>query len=86
MSGRFGCGANGDALGFVMRTEGLTLPEAAARLGGVPADPQTKRRLAAEQKQREQEVAALARCDAEVSAFYDRHPASPIPDWALDVG
>lgn len=81
----FGCGAHGDALGFVMRAEGLTLPEAAARLGGAPADPQTKRRLAAEQKQREREAAARIRVDAEISAFYDRHPASPVPEWALDV-
>lgn len=28
----FGCGAHGDAIGFVMRTEGLTFPEAVERL------------------------------------------------------
>ena len=30
----FGCGATGDVLDFVQRTEGLTLPEAIQRLGG----------------------------------------------------
>ena len=30
----FGCGANGDVLDFVQRTEGLSLPEAVRRLGG----------------------------------------------------
>ena len=30
----FGCGATGDVLDFVQRTEGLTLPEAIRRLGG----------------------------------------------------
>ncbi len=33
----FGCGASGDVLDFVQRTEGLTLPEAIQRLGGRPA-------------------------------------------------
>ena len=30
----FGCGAHGDALGFVMRMEGLSFPEAVERLAG----------------------------------------------------
>ncbi len=30
----FGCGAHGDVIGFVMRTEGLSFPEAVARLAG----------------------------------------------------
>ena len=35
----FGCGASGDVLDFVQRTEGLTLPEAIQRLGGSLAAP-----------------------------------------------
>ena len=31
----FGCGATGDVLDFVQRTEGLSLPEAIRRLGGI---------------------------------------------------
>ena len=30
----FGCGAHGDAIGFVMRMEGLSFPEAVERLAG----------------------------------------------------
>ena len=31
----FGCGATGDVLDFIQRTEGLTLPEAIQRLGAL---------------------------------------------------
>ena len=37
----FGCGAGGDVLDFVQRTEGLTLPEAIRRLDGLPVRTQT---------------------------------------------
>ena len=41
----FGCGAGGDVLDFVQKTEGLTLPEAIRRLddGAVPAPMATRR-------------------------------------------
>ena len=80
-----GCGAHGDALDFVMQTEGVTLREAAARLGGAEASPAIRRRLAAEQAARDCAIALRAQRDAEISEFYDRHPVSPVPDWALDV-
>ena len=35
----FGCGEGGDVLDFIQRTEGLSLPEAIARLGGVRGSP-----------------------------------------------
>lgn len=55
-----GCGAHGDALDFVMRTENLTLIQAAERLGGAKASSETNRRLATEKRQREREARIVA--------------------------
>src|SRR5262249_27212956 len=35
----FGCGAHGDVVGFVMRSEGLAFPEAVERLAGGAGPP-----------------------------------------------
>ena len=45
----FGCGANGDVLDFIQRTEGLSLPEAVRRLG-VGAGPASKIAVGGERK------------------------------------
>ena len=43
----FGCGATGDVLDFIQRTEGLSLPEAIQKLGGAVATVATPQRIAA---------------------------------------
>lgn len=60
-----GCGAHGDALDFVMRTEGLSLIEAARRLGGADASPEAKRRLDRERRDRESASRLAAKREAE---------------------
>lgn len=44
----FGCGADGDVIGFVMRDEGLTFPEAVERLAQEAGIGEAERRLTRE--------------------------------------
>jgi DNA primase len=78
-----GCGEHGDALDFVMRTEHLTLPEAAARLGGADASPETKRRLAQERQDRERIGLEVKRRQTIIDDFLDRNPASVAADLRI---
>lgn len=80
-----GCGAHGDALDWIMRTENLTLPEAAARLGGTAASPETKRRLAAEKRERERETALAAERDR-AALDQDYEATAWMIDWADWLG
>ncbi|MFQ5467471.1 MAG: DNA primase [Kiloniellaceae bacterium] len=70
----FGCGAHGDGVGFVMRTEGLSFPEAVERLAGeaglaVPTPPRGPRAAARRRASREETVEAAAKWfEAQLSA------------------
>lgn len=66
----FGCGAHGDAFGFVMRTEGLSFPEAVEKLAGeagleVPVS-------TPQERERERRRAGLLETMEAACAFYER--------------
>lgn len=80
-----GCGAKGDVLDFVRLIEGVSLRDAAARLGGVDADPETKLRLEAEQRQRDIDIETARQREQTISEYRDRNPDCCVPDWGLAV-
>jgi len=66
----FGCGAHGDIFGFVMRTEGISFPEAVERLAeeaGVPVPEQTP-----EERRRAKAQATLYQVMERACAFFER--------------
>lgn len=70
-----GCGADGDAIDWLMRTRSLTYKQAAATLGlPVAPDPVVQ----ASRKERARRAAAL-------NHYRDTHVHCTLPDWAIDV-
>ena len=49
----FGCGAHGDVIGFIMRTEGLTFPEAVQKIAGEAGIPLPDRSPADRERERQ---------------------------------
>jgi len=78
----FGCGAHGDVIGFVMRTEGLSFPEAVERLAGeaglqVPvASPEERHRAKARE--------TLHTVNEAACAWFERQLRGPAGRHALD--
>jgi len=69
----FGCGAHGDVVGFVMRTEGLSFPEAVEKLAGeagldVP-------RAGPEERERQQRRSTLAEVVEAACAWFEENLA-----------
>lgn len=75
-----GCGAHGDALDFVMQIEGLSLPDAAARLGGARISAKDRRRLETEERER-RHLAALAERQEYEAALIDWEQSHWMIDW-----
>jgi len=66
----FGCGAHGDAVGYIMRTENLSFPEAVERLAveaGLEVPVATP-----EERRREKQRATLLEATEAACAFYER--------------
>ncbi len=77
----FGCGAHGDAVGFVMRSEGLSFPEAVEKLAGeaglaIPAS-------SPEERQRAQREATLHGVLEAAAAWFEAQLASAAGQAAL---
>ncbi len=71
----FGCGAHGDIIGFVMRTENLSFPEAVQRLAdeaGVPVPEMTP-----EERQTAQRQASLLQVMEEACVYFEQSLKSP---------
>lgn len=67
----FGCGAHGDAVGFVMRSEGLPFPEAVERLAGeagmaLPVS-------SPQERERAQQAATLHDATEKAAAWFERN-------------
>jgi len=78
----FGCGAHGDAIGFVMRTENLSFPEAVERLAeeaGVPVPETTP-----QERERERKRASLYDVMEKACAFFEKSLRSDLGGRALD--
>ncbi|HXQ41758.1 MAG TPA: DNA primase [Candidatus Udaeobacter sp.] len=78
----FGCGAHGDVIGFVMRSEGLGFPETVERLAreaGLPIPVATP-----EERARSELQATLVSALETAAAWYERQLASPAGRAALD--
>jgi DNA primase len=80
-----GCHEHGDALDWVMRTEGVTLQQAAERLGGAPADHETAKRLRREQAVRDAEIAREAERRGKLASYRDQWPDCSLPEWAIEL-
>ncbi len=78
----FGCGAHGDAMGFVMRTEGLSFPETVEKLAGEAglAMPVTS----PEDRQRFEERGGLLKALEAACAWYERQLRLAVGRPALD--
>jgi len=71
----FGCGAHGDVVGFVMRNEGLSFPEAVERLAGeagLPVPSSTP-----EERHREQRRATLHSAVEAAAAWFEQQLRAP---------
>src|SRR5690349_15871261 len=78
----FGCGAHGDVIGFVMRSEGLSFPETVERLAreaGLPLPVSSP-----EERQRAERQATLVTAMETAAAWYEQQLASPAGRGALD--
>ncbi|MBK18484.1 MAG: DNA primase [Rhodospirillaceae bacterium] len=78
----FGCGAHGDIIGFVMRTENLSFPEAVQRLAdeaGV-AVPE----MSPEERQTAQRQASLLQVMEEACAYFEKSLRSPAGQSGLN--
>jgi DNA primase len=78
----FGCGAHGDAIGFVMRTEGLSFPEAVERLAqeaglAMPEQTPFERETARREADLYEVLEAACR-------FFEERLAAPVGRTALD--
>jgi DNA primase len=72
----FGCGAHGDAIGYVMRTENLSFPEAVERLAaeaGLQVPVATP-----EERQREKRRATLLEATEAACTFYEESLRQPV--------
>jgi DNA primase len=78
----FGCGAHGDVIGFVMRSEGLGFPETVERLAreaGLPIPESTP-----EERVRSERQATLVSAMETAAAWYEQQLAGPAGRAALD--
>ncbi len=78
----FGCGAHGDVIGFVMRTEGLSFPEAVERLAqqaGLPVP-----RSSPEERARAEAAGTLYAANEAACAWFERQLRRPAGRAALD--
>lgn len=78
----FGCGAHGDVIGFVMRSEGLSFPETVERLAreaGLPLPVSSP-----EERQRAERQATLVTAMETAAAWYEQQLASSAGRGALD--
>jgi len=78
----FGCGAHGDVIGFVMRSEGLSFPETVERLAreaGLPIPAATP-----EERARSERQATLVSALETAAAWYEQQLAAPAGRAALD--
>jgi DNA primase len=78
----FGCGAHGDVIGFLMRAENLSFPEAIERLAnqaGIPVP-----RSSPEERAKAERFKSLATAIEAASAFYERQLAAPAGREALE--
>ena len=80
-----GCGASGDAFDWLMRIDGVSFTEAARLLGGGSVDRETRRRLKAEERERERQKRNDERRARLISEYRDRNPACVAPDWLIAV-
>src|SRR5437764_1063773 len=78
----FGCGAHGDVIGFVMRSEGLSFPDAVERLAreaGLPIPASSP-----EERERTQRQATLVSAMETAAAWYELQLKAPGAREALD--
>jgi len=78
----FGCGAHGDVIGFVMRSEGLSFPETVERLAreaGLPLPVSSP-----EERQRAERQATLVTAMETAAAWYEQQLKTPAGREALD--
>jgi DNA primase len=78
----FGCGVHGDAVGFVMKTEGLSFPEAVERLArevGLPVP-----RATPDERERADRVATLQQVAEEAARWFQKQLRLPVGRQGLD--
>src|SRR5215469_15447824 len=78
----FGCGAHGDVIGFVMRNEGLSFPEAVERLAreaGLPLPVASP-----EERARAERTATLVSATETAAAWYEQQLRAGAGRTALD--
>src|SRR5262245_8215833 len=78
----FGCGAHGDAVGFVMKTEGLSFPEAVEKLAR-EVGLQIPRATAAD-RERAERVSTLQQVVEEAARWFQKQLRLPIGRQGLD--
>ena len=69
----FGCGAGGNVIGFLMKVDGLTFPEAAKTLAGRLGIQLPTEKLTTEQKRRLSERELLLEINFQAGRFYHHH-------------
>ena len=78
----FGCGAHGDAVGFVMKTEGLSFPESVEKLArevGLPVP-----RATPAERERADRVATLQQVVEEAARWFQKQLRLPVGRQGLD--
>jgi DNA primase len=78
----FGCGAHGDAVGFVMKTEGLSFPEAVEKLArevGLPVP-----RATPAERERAERVSTLQQVVEEAARWFQKQLRLPVGRQGLD--
>ena len=78
----FGCGAHGDAVGFVMKTEGLSFPESVEKLArevGLPVP-----RATPVERERAERVATLQQVIEEAARWFQKQLRLPVGRQGLD--
>ncbi|MBI4967611.1 MAG: DNA primase [Rhodospirillales bacterium] len=78
----FGCGAHGDVIGFVMRAQGLSFPEAVERLAGEAGMPIPV--TTPEERERAQRETSLHEVMEAACVYYERMLRAPEGRVALD--
>src|SRR5262249_20874794 len=78
----FGCGAHGDAMGFVMKTEGLSFPEAVEKLAR-EVGLQIPRATAAD-RERAERVSTLQQVVEEAARWFQKQLRLPVGRQGLD--
>src|SRR5580704_8620102 len=78
----FGCGVNGDAVGFVMKTEGLSFPESVEKLArevGLPVP-----RATPAERERADRAATLQQVAEEAACWFQKQLRLPVGRQGLD--